>query len=154
MSMAIDGSSAVAAGETEFATFCVGDLFLGIGIGAIQEIGRYVEPTVVPHAPECVRGVVNLRGDVVTVIDLRTVLELGRCEATKQTRNIIVNAGGERIGLMADRVADVVKVNPDDLEPPPANVGGADGRYFAGVHKLEKELLVILDLNEVLASAG
>ena len=147
MSMAIDGSSAVAAGETEFATFCVGDLFLGIGIGAIQEIGRYVEPTVVPHAPECVRG-------VVTVIDLRTVLELGRCEATKQTRNIIVNAGGERIGLMADRVADVVKVNPDDLEPPPANVGGADGRYFAGVHKLEKELLVILDLNEVLASAG
>ncbi len=154
MSTTTKSATAVAAGEQEFTTFCVGNLLMGIDIGQIQEIGRYIELTPVPHAPDYVRGVMNLRGDVVTVIDLRTVLELEPGEVTKQTRNIIVNAAGERIGLIVDRVADVVKVNTADREPPPANVGGADGRFFVGVYKLEREILVILDLDEVLATTG
>jgi purine-binding chemotaxis protein CheW len=136
--------------ELELATFYVGDMLMGIDIRQIQEIGRQVESTGVPHAPTHVRGVVNLRGEVVTVIDLRTVLELPSSSVTQQTRNVIVNSKGERVGLLVDRVADVVIVATSEIEPPPANLAGVDGRFFTGVFKLENELLIILDVEEVL----
>src|SRR5271157_3269765 len=97
------------AAEVELATFFVADLLLGIPIRKVEEISRYSSVTPVPGASESVCGVISLRGEVVTVLDLRTVLGLGKTEPTRQTRNVIVQAGGERIGLLVDRVADVVR---------------------------------------------
>jgi purine-binding chemotaxis protein CheW len=142
--------SATAHREAEFAAFCVGDILLGIPIDQVEEINRQLDPTPVPHVPDYVRGVINLRGDVVTVVDLRTVLGMGRTELGRQTRNIIVGFQGERIGLMVDRVADVVRVSNDQYEPQPANVGVADGRFFQGVYKLENDLMVVLRVEAVL----
>ncbi len=137
-------------GTLEFATFYLGELLLGIDIQRMQEINRHLQITSVPNAPEYVSGVVNLRGEVVTILDLRRILQLEPREITQQSRNIIVNSGSEQIGLRVDRIADVVSARGDEIDPPPANLHGVDGKYFTGVYKLETELLVILGIDEVL----
>jgi len=134
----------------QYATFYLGDLLLGIDIRQVQEINRQLEATQVPHAPKMVHGVINLRGEVATVIDLRTVLGLPAIESTRSTRTMIVQAGGESIGLIVDRISDILTLSQDELNLPPANVDGVDGRYFIGVHTMEKEIAVILSIEEVL----
>lgn len=141
------------AAEVELATFYVADLLLGIPIRGVEEISRHCTITPVPGAPAAVRGVMSLRGEVVTVLDLGVVLGLGKTIFTKQTRNVIVHAGGERIGLLVDRVADVVQATTADLLPPPANMGSADGRMFQAVYRMENELLVLVDTAAITAAA-
>jgi len=145
-------AAAVSAGEQEYITCYLGDLLLGIDIHQVQEINRNIEMTPVPHAPRAVRGVINLRGEVVLVVDLREVLGLAPTALNRSNRNVIVKNGGEQIGLLVDRVADVVRANTDDLDPMPENLRGIDQRFFKAVYKLELGLLVILDVNVTLAS--
>lgn len=139
-----------AAIELQFATFYVGDLLLALPIDYVQEINRNLELTEVPHAPEHVRGVINLRGDVATVIDLRCVLGFHLAEITSQSRNLIVRSGDESIGLWVDRIADIISISSDSISPAPANISGTDGRYFKGVYRSDSEIVVILDVQEVL----
>ncbi len=87
-----------------------------------------------------------------TVLDLQTILGLGRTETAKNTRNVVVNTGGERAGLLVDRIADVVNTQWSKIKPPPANFTGIDGRFLEGVHEMEHELLLVLNVAEVLAS--
>jgi purine-binding chemotaxis protein CheW len=154
MSTTLQRSAAVHDDELELVTFFVGPHLLGAEIGRVEEINRHVNPTPVAHAPEAVRGVVNLRGEVVTVLDLRNILGLGRTEIDKQTRNVVVNYGGERVGLLVDRIADVVNTRWSEIKPPPANLSGIAGRFFDGVHEMDRQLLTVLDLDEVLASTA
>jgi purine-binding chemotaxis protein CheW len=138
--------------DIELVTFHVGELLLGAEIRCIEEINRNVELTPVAQAPEAVRGVMNLRGEVVTVLDLRTILGLGQTEMTRNTRNIIVSAGGERTGLLVDSVADVVKAPGTEIEPVPPNISRAQARFFQGVYKLEHGLLVVLNVAEAIVT--
>ena len=117
-----------------------------------QEINRQRDLTLVPHTPPEVRGVINLRGEVVTVLDLRRVLGLGEVELGRATRNIILRSGKESVGVLVDRLGDVVRVEASELQPPPANVSGLDARFMLGVHQQEDELLVVLRIEEVLAT--
>lgn len=142
--------SEASAGELQLASFQVGDLLLGIDIHQVQEINRHLQATPVPHAPEAVRGVINLRGEVVTVIELRRVLGLPSAEFTRLTRNVVVNVGGEQIGLIVDSIADVVKAVVSEIDPLPENLGGLDHSFFQGVLKLDQGLLVILDVAQTL----
>ncbi len=137
--------------ERQIASFHLGDMLLGIDLSHIHEINRLVDVTPVPHAFTAVRGVINLRGDVVSVVDLRAILGLPPLEVTKRTRNVIVNSRDERIGLLVDRIADVVSTTEDTLLPPPANLSGIDGRFFDGVFANGDELMVILNVEETLA---
>ena len=105
----------------------------------------------VPLVPSKVRGVINLRGEVVTVIDLRTVLGLETIEITRAARNIVLSSGGERIGLLVDSISDVVTASSTDIVDAPGNLSGVDGRFFRGVLKRDGELLLVLDVDEVLA---
>lgn len=141
-----------AATDVELATFYVADVWMGIDILHVQEVLRDLDVTVVPHARECVRGVVNLRGDVVTVIDVRTVLGLGRSEITEHSRNVILAFGEERVGLLVDRTGDVIQTQQSKLEPPPPNVGVAEGRVLSSVLTLETDLLAIVNVEELLAT--
>lgn len=136
--------------ELQFATFYVGELLLALPIDYVQEINRNLDLTEVPHAPEHVRGVINLRGDVATVIDLRRILGFSLAEVTPQSRNLVVRSGDESIGLWVDRIADIISITSDGITPAPANISGADGRYFKGVHRMDSEIVVILDVQEVL----
>ncbi len=130
------------------ATFYIEDLLLGLPIELIHEINRCLDITMVPHAPDWVRGVVNLRGEVVTVVDLRKLLGFPSADATALTRNLIVDWHSQRIGLIVDQVADVVDVTNSQIMPTPANVRGVDGRMFNGVIPLDQQLVVLLDLTE------
>jgi purine-binding chemotaxis protein CheW len=140
--------------DVELVTFYVGELLLGAQIRYVEEINRHVNVTPVPHAPEAVRGVVNLRGEVVSVLDLRAILGLGRTETTQHTRNVVVNADGQRAGLLVDRIADVITAEQHEIESPPANMTSVCGRFLQGVHKLDRELLAVLNVPEVLMATG
>jgi purine-binding chemotaxis protein CheW len=136
----------------EYATFYVGTTLMGVDIQQLQEINRQMQLTPVPLASPTVRGVINLRGEVVTVMDLRVIMGLQPTEITSKTGNVIVKSNGEQVALLVDRIADVVLADTDQLEPAPANVHGIEGRFFKGIYTLESELLVILDTEETLAS--
>ena len=134
----------------ELATFYVGDALCGIDILNIQEINKQMEMTTVPQAPDYVMGILNLRGQIVTVIDLEKKLNLGKTELNDTSRNIIVNAQGEYIGMLVSRISDVVEAAWDKMEPPPANIGGLQGKYFKGVFKTKEHLIGILDVEKIL----
>ena len=145
-------STEVVASERQYATFYVGDVLLGVDIRKVQEINRQLNVTDVPHSADYVRGVINLRGEVATVIDLRTVLGLPSAELTRDSRNLIVHYEGESIGFLVDRIADILTVPADEISPPPANVNDIEGRFFEGVHTLESEIVVILNIDEALSN--
>ena len=134
----------------ELATFYVGDSLCGMDILKVQEINKLLEMTEVPLAPDYVKGILNLRGQIVTVIDLGSKLDLAHTETSGETRNIIVNSNGEYIGLLVHRIGDVELTEAGNIEPPPANIGGIQGRYFEGVYKKEKNLIGILNVEEIL----
>jgi len=134
----------------ELATFYVGDALCGMDILKVQEINKLLEMTEVPLAPDYVKGILNLRGQIVTVIDLGNKLSLSETKTSGETRNIIVNSNGEYIGLLVDKIGDVERTDEQDIEPPPANIGGIQGKYFEGVFKKEKSLIGILNVEEVL----
>ncbi|WP_425614085.1 chemotaxis protein CheW [Anatilimnocola sp. NA78] len=142
----------VSGSELQFASFQVGDLLLGIDIHQVQEINRNLNLTPVPHAPDAVQGVINLRGEVVTVIDLRRVLGLPAAEFTRSTSNVIIKHTGEQVGLLVDKVAEVITCHSVDIDPLPENLGGIDSCFFSGVIKLQQHLLVVLNVTQALQS--
>lgn len=135
----------------QISTFYIGDVLYGIDINKVQEINKLADLTVVPLSPAFVRGVLNLRGRIVTVIDLGYKLRKQRTEATPDTKNIIVESKGEYLGLMVDRIWDVVQAQDDAISPPPANIGGVQGKLFRGVIQRDRELVGILDIERILA---
>ncbi|WP_158545325.1 chemotaxis protein CheW [Bremerella cremea] len=149
--MSATKTSRAKACELQLATFYVGDLLLALPIDYVQEINRNLDLTEVPHAPEHVRGVINLRGDVATVIDLRRILGFSPAEVAPQSRNLIVRSGGESIGLWVDQIADIITVSSDEIGPAPANVSGVEGRFFKGVYRTETDIVVLLDTGEALS---
>ena len=134
----------------DLATFYVGNALCGLDILKIQEINKLIEMTKVPQAPEYVLGILNLRGQIVTIIDLGIKLDLSSTELNANTRNVIVNSKGESIGLLVERIGDVVRVNSAKSEPPPANIGNVQGKFFKGVFKTQNHLIGILDVEEIL----
>jgi purine-binding chemotaxis protein CheW len=134
----------------ELATFYVGDALCGMDILNIQEINKLMEMTKVPQAPDYMIGILNLRGQIVTIIDLGQKLGLGAVEISNESRNIIINAPGEHVGLLVTRISDVVMADPEKIESAPANMSGIQGGFFTGVYKTENKLIGILDIKEVL----
>ena len=147
-------SSTATLGETQqFSTFYVGDLLLGVDIRLVQEINKQTDITPVPNASPHVRGVINLRGEVATVIDLRQVLGLPPAEIEGAARNLIVHSQGESIGLRVEKISDILTVGSEEIDPPPSNVDGVDGRFFKGVYTMDKDIVVLLDTEQVLNDA-
>lgn len=135
----------------QISTFYLGEVLFGIDINRVQEINKLSEMTKVPLAPAYVKGVVNLRGRIVTVIDLGYKLGKNHAVDTGETTNIIVESKGEYIGLMVDRIWDVIQAEENSMNPPPANIGGIHGKFFKGVVQREKQLVGILDIERILA---
>ncbi len=134
----------------ELASFYVGEALCGMDILKVQEINKLIEMTRVPQAPEYVLGILNLRGEIVTIIDLGKKLGLKSTELSNKTRNIIVNSNEEHIGLMVEQISDVFQAEWENVEAPPANIGGVQGKYFTGVFKTKDRLIGILDVEKVL----
>ncbi len=139
--------------ELEISTFYIDGMLLGIDILQVQEINQHLEITTVPHTPDDVLGVINLRGEVVTVLDLRRILGMGESEITPQSRNFIIKAEEEHVGLLVDKVADVVIFKESEMEAPPANINNIDSRFFQGIYKMDGHLLAILTPQEILENS-
>lgn len=148
--MAKSASTNISNGSVELATFYVGEALCGMDILKIQEINKLMEMTTVPQAPDYVMGILNLRGQIVTIIDLGKRLGLSSIAIDDFSRNIIVNSQNEHVGLLVSKIGDVITADWDKVESPPANIGGIQGVFFKGVFKTENHLIGILDAEKVL----
>jgi|SRR3972149_2097086 len=140
-----------ASGLLQLVSFNLGDEEYGVEILKVQEINRMVHITRVPKAPHFVEGVINLRGKVIPIVDLRKRFGLPEKAPDRNTRIIVVETTGKTVGLIVDGVSEVLRLSSDTIEPPPPMVAGVDAEYIWGVGKLEDRLLILLDLGKVLA---
>jgi purine-binding chemotaxis protein CheW len=128
----------------------VGNLRCGIAITQIQEINKQIDMTPVHHAPAYVRGVINLRGHIVTVVDLRVKFGLPPLELDEERCIVVVRWSGESIGLLADRIQDIVVADAADILDPPANLSGVAGAFFSGIYPMDQGLVAFMRLPELL----
>jgi purine-binding chemotaxis protein CheW len=142
---------AIAGAEMQLVVFELGDESFGVDISRVQDINRMQEITEIPHAPESVVGVINLRGRVIPVIDLRKRFGLPDVAHTKDTRIVVVHLEGNLIGVIVDAVLQVLRISADIVEPPSPVLAGVDSRYLRGIAKLDGKLVILLDLDFVLS---
>jgi len=136
----------------QLVTFSIGEEEFGVDILKVQEIIRIMEITKVPKAPQFVEGVINLRGNVIPVIDLRKRFGLETREHDSQTRIIVIEINKMIVGFVVDSVSEVLRIPQNTVEPPPPVVSGLESEYISGVGKLEDRLLIMLDLDRLLSS--
>lgn len=122
----------------------------GVEVNQVKSIERMEHITRVPNTPPFVKGVINLRGVVIPIIDLRNRFGIELEEYNDSTRIIIVNVEDMEVGLIVDAANDVIDIPVSSIEPPPKVVGGVESKYLRGVAKLEKRLLILLNLDKVL----
>lgn len=139
--------------ELQLVSFNIGSEEFGVEILKVQEINRMVEITRVPQAPHYVEGVINLRGKVIPIIDLRKRFSLEVKEYDKNTRIVVVDINGNIMGMIVDAVSEVLRLSSSTIEPPPEIVTGVNAEYIKGVAKLEDRLLIFLDLSKVVDAA-
>ncbi|SKA71676.1 chemotaxis protein CheW [Desulfobaculum bizertense] len=136
----------------QLVTFSIGEEEFGVDILKVQEIIRIMEITKVPKAPIFVEGVINLRGNVIPIIDLRKRFGLSAREHDKHTRIIVIEINKMVVGFVVDSVSEVLRIPASTVEPPPPVVSGLESEYISGVGKLEDRLLILLDLDRLLSS--
>lgn len=135
----------------QLVTFRIGEEEFGVNILQVQEIIRMLDITKVPKAPDFVEGVINLRGKVIPIIDLRKRFGLPFRERDKMSRIIVVELGATVVGFIVDAVSEVLRLPASTVEPPPPVVAGLDAEYISGVGKLDDRLLIMLDMNRLLS---
>ena len=137
-------------GMRELALFRVNDMLCGLETSLVQEINKQTDITNIHLAPDYVRGVMNLRGEIATVIDLRVKFGLDSLAINDEMKVVVVKQGTENVGLLVDGVSDVVLADSHDIAVPPSNVSGVTGIFFDGIYKMEKDLVAVLNVDELL----
>jgi purine-binding chemotaxis protein CheW len=148
-----------AAGQTgdggykqEFLTFRLGEEEYAIDILKVQEIRGYDAVTRIAGAPEFVKGVINLRGTIVPIVDLRIKLKMGTVEYTPFTVTIILNVGERVVGIVVDSVSDVVGMDAGQIRPAPDFASGLDTSYILGLGTLDERMLIVVDIEKLMLS--
>ncbi len=134
----------------QLVSFKIGEEEFGVDILKVQEINRMDQITRVPNAPDYVSGVMNLRGKVIPIIDLRKRFRLAKKERDKDTRIIVVELKSRVVGFLVDAVNEVLRIPKSVTEPPPPMVAGIGSEYITAVGKLEDRLLILIDLEKIL----
>ncbi len=143
------------AGQTVLlATFFVRDALCALDAAGVQEVIRLGPVTPVAYAPPEVVGIVNLRGRIVTIVDLGLRLGFPKYAASPDSRIFIIEDRGEFIGLLVDRVDEVVEVESENWQPPPANVNGGQSRFFKGVCRAAGRVITLLDPDQILVEGA
>ena len=135
----------------QLVTFRLGNEEFSMDILKVQEIIRHMNLTRVPRTPDFVDGVINLRGRVIPVLDLRKRFGMAADEKTNETRIIVVDVDNSIVGLKVDAVSEVLRLPADTVEPPPLLVKGTESDYIKGVGKLEGRLIILLDVGKILS---
>jgi purine-binding chemotaxis protein CheW len=140
------------ASNQQFCTFFLNDLFFGIEVEKVQEVIRFQETTRVPLAPKVVGGLINLRGQIVTALDLRTRLELPERTEKEVPMNVVIRTDDGAVSLLVDEIGDVVEVEQNDFEQPPDTLAGTARELIRGAFKLKNRLLLLLDTEKAVVS--
>ena len=135
----------------QLVTFKIAEEEFGVDILKVQEIIRMMPITKVPNSPYFVEGVINLRGKVIPVIDMRKRFGMPEAEHDNQTRIKVMDLQGQVVGFVVDAVSEVLRIKESTVEPPPPVVAGVGSEYMRGVGKLEDRLLILLDLDKLLS---
>lgn len=155
MASALHGQDKTARGDGELlqlVSFMVGTEEFAVPILSVQEINRMMQITKVPQSPPFIEGVINLRGKIIPVMDLRKRFGIESREQSTDERIIVVEVGSRVIGFTVDQVNEVLRISADIVEPPPSMVCGVESDYVQGVGKLEDRLLILLDLQKLFGS--
>jgi purine-binding chemotaxis protein CheW len=134
----------------QFVGFRLGGEDYAIAITKIQEIIVMKPITRIPQMPAFIEGLINLRGSVIPIINLRTLFGLPGCEIDDETRTIIVNVGDRTIGYIVDEVTQVMRIGGDQIQPAPVTITAASKQHIAGLARLEDRLLIILEIDKLL----
>ncbi|MFH1460344.1 MAG: chemotaxis protein CheW [Candidatus Omnitrophota bacterium] len=138
--------------EKQLVVFNIGEEEFGVEINQVREIVKMIAITRMPKAPKFIEGVVNLRGQIITVIDLACRLDLPSMGKTDSTRIMVVEVGDSTVGMIVDSVSEVIRLSADDIEDTPSLINTeVQERYLRGVGKIKDRLLILLDLNAVLS---
>jgi len=143
--------TAVTGDERQLVVFQLGAELYGVEISRVHEIIRLQSVTKVPRAPSFVEGVINLRGKVIPVVDLRRRFGLPTSDHTRASRIVVVEIGDQVVGIIVDGVSEVLRVNTTTVEAPSPVVAGIDSEYLHGIAKLSDRLVILLDLDRILA---
>jgi purine-binding chemotaxis protein CheW len=138
------------AGKQQFSTFVVDQLLFGVGVEKVQEVIRYQQMTRVPLAPSVVKGLINLRGQIVTAVDLRRRLGLRERGPTDLPMNVVIRHEDGAVSLLVDEIGDVLEVEQESFELPPGTLAGEARELIRGVYKLKDALLIALDTDKML----
>ena len=138
---------------SEYLTFTLGSEEYAIDILKVQEIRGYEAPTLIANAPAFIKGVINLRGIIVPIVDLRVKFNLGNIEYTPFTVVIILNVAGRVIGVVVDSVSDVISLNRSQIRQAPDFSGSFDTKYILGLATVEKRMLIVTDIERLMSSA-
>lgn len=136
--------------DPRFCTFYLGDLYLGVPVTSVQEVIRFQERTKVPLVSPVIHGLINLRGEIVTTVDLRHRLELEPRPDDQEPINVVVRHHDGVVSLLVDEIGDVFEVTNDDFDPLPPTLTGVYRDFVQGIYKLEGQLLLILDTDRLL----
>lgn len=134
----------------QLVSFTIGDEEFGVDILKVQEINRMVEVTRVPNSPPYIEGVINLRGKVIPIVDLRTRFSIPKINWGKNTRIIVVELDGKVIGFVVDAVREVLRIPQSITETPPHMIAGIDAEYITAIGKLKDRMIILLDLECIL----
>lgn len=137
----------------EFLTFTLGAEEYAIDILKVQEIRGYEEPTVIANSPPFIKGVVNLRGTIVPIVDLRIKFDVGVVEYTPFTVVIILNVGGRVVGMVVDAVSEVAALSDEQIRPAPEFSSAVDTRYIRGLATIEERMLIVVDIEKLMLSS-
>ena len=138
--------------EQQLVVFDLNNEAYGVDIESVREIIRLQEITRVPRTPDFVEGVINLRGKVIPVVELRKRFGLPVQDRNSENRIVNVDIGGQEIGMVVDAVTEVLRISSDAVEPPSSVITTADSGYLKGNAKLDDRLIIMLDLEQVLST--
>ena len=136
----------------QLVTFRIGEEEFGVDILAVQEIIRLMQITMVPRAPEFIEGVINLRGKVIPVINMRRRFNKDQVEPDSSTRIVVMELDQKIVGFLVDGVSEVLRIPESTVEDPPPVVAGIGAEYIRGIGKLDNRLLILLNLDHLLGS--
>lgn len=144
-----DGMPLTSDDELQFISFTIGTEDYGVDIMAVREIRGWTDTTALPNSPQYVRGVINLRGVIVPIFDLRARFGLGSTDATKTHVVIVVAVGARTIGILVDGVSDILKLKPADVRPVPEMDRAIDDAYLSGLVTVGERVVAVIDLPQL-----
>lgn len=138
--------------EKQLVVFTLATEEFGIEINQVKEIIKPREITRLPHTPEFIRGVINLRGEIIPVLDLRKRFNVAAGEIDRDSRIIVVEIAGTMAGLLVDSVTEVLRIDSAQIEEAPRSIAGLKAEFLQGVGKIDERLLILLEVNKILSS--